>query len=84
MVAFADEPHAVAMLIERNIDPAWVERTMLAPDSIEPDPKHVARTRAFRAIPERDGRVLRVVYEQPGETVRIITVVLDRGRRRRG
>ena len=84
MVAFVYGPHAADMLAERNIDPLWVERTVLGPENIEPDPKHPARTRAFRAIPERDGRVLRVVYERTGDTVRIITVFLDRGRRRRG
>ena len=84
MVAFTYGPHAADMLMERNLDPFWVEQAVLAPDSVEPDPKHAARIRAFRAIPERDGRVLRVVYEQTGETVRIITVFLDRGRRRRG
>ena len=72
------------MLAERDIDPAWVEGTVLAPQVTEPDPRHAARTRAFRAVPERDGRVLRVVPERTGNTVRIITLFLDRGRSRRG
>jgi hypothetical protein len=60
-----------------------VERTVLSSDSIEPDSKHRERTRAFRALPERDGRVLRVVYAQEADETRIITLFLDRGRRRR-
>jgi hypothetical protein len=59
--------HALTMLAERGIERAWVERTILEPASIEPDPKPPAM-RAFRAVPERDSRVLRVVYVPDGET----------------
>jgi hypothetical protein len=38
--------------------------------------------RAFRRIPERDGRVLRVVYVPGDDHVRVITLFLDRGRTR--
>ncbi|MCV9938042.1 DUF4258 domain-containing protein [Boseaceae bacterium BT-24-1] len=74
--------HAMAMLIERNITREWIERTILNPDAIETDPKHLDRTRAYKALPERDGRVLRVVYVQSGQTCRVITLFLDRSRRR--
>jgi hypothetical protein len=79
MVAFIYGPHARDMLAERGIDPLWVERTVMAPNDLEPDPKHPSRVRAFRVV-----RVLRVVYERTGHTVGIITVFLDRSRRRRG
>ncbi len=69
------------MLAERGIDPAWVERTVAQPDAVEPDPHHPDRVRAFRVVPERDGRVLRVVYVREDAAVRIITAFLDRGRR---
>lgn len=75
--------HAREMLTERKIDRLWVERTVLEPDTTEPDPGHGGRTRAYRIVPERDGRVLRVVYEQEHDTVRIVTLFLDRGRKRR-
>lgn len=74
--------HAAKMLSERKIDPSWVEETILAPDSVEPDPKHDDLRRAFRKIPERDGRVLRVVYGETDGTLRVVTLFLDRGRRR--
>jgi hypothetical protein len=74
--------HASAMLEERLIDPAWVERTILFPDATEPDPRHSEMLRAFRAIPERDGRVLRVVYVPSEQVCRVITVFLDRSRTR--
>jgi hypothetical protein len=75
--------HAKQMIEERGLIREWVERTVLEPETVEPDPKHPARTRAFRTVPERDGRVLRVVYVQDGENFRVITLFLDRGRRKR-
>lgn len=75
--------HALDMLAERGIERGWVERTITAPESTEPDPQHPDRTRAYRALPERDGRVLRVVYVSTAEGAHVVTVFLDRGRRRR-
>lgn len=74
--------HVMVMLIERNISREWIERTILDPDATETDPKHLDRTRAYKALPERDGRVLRVVYVQSGQVYRVITLFLDRSRRR--
>lgn len=74
--------HAVDMLIERKIEREWVERTIVSPESTEPDPIHKTRWRSYRAIPERDGRVLRVVYTVSGSNYRVITIFLDRGRGR--
>jgi hypothetical protein len=39
--------------------------------------------RAFRTVPERDGRVLRVVYVSVPGGARVMTMFLDRGRRRK-
>ncbi|KAB7782081.1 hypothetical protein F8B43_4836 [Methylorubrum populi] len=39
--------------------------------------------RAFRTVPERDGRVLRVVYVPIPGGARVVTMFLDRGRRRK-
>ena len=79
---FTYSHHATDMLLERGIEREWVERTVAAPDMIERDPKHPDRTRAYRALPERDGRVLRVVYVRSDAAYRVITLFLDRGRRR--
>lgn len=59
---FSYGDHALDSLARRDIDRAWVEQTILTPDEAEPDPTHPDRARAFRAIPERGGRILRVVY----------------------
>jgi len=78
MILFS--PHALDMLAERSIERVWVERTVREPDVAGADPLRPDRIRAFRAIPERGGRVLRVVYVQAGEDIRIITAFFDRSR----
>jgi hypothetical protein len=76
---FTYTAHAEEMMAERQIDRAWVEKTVLQPDTTEPDAKHPERVRAFRALPERDGRVLRVVYIPHRDHSRVVTLFLDRG-----
>ncbi|NJL07675.1 MAG: DUF4258 domain-containing protein [Methylacidiphilales bacterium] len=73
--------HAEDVLREREVDPAWVEHTLAAPDQDEPDSDDPTLRRAFKAIPERDGRVLRVVYGRTDDTREVIIVFFERGRR---
>ena len=75
--------HAADMLAERQIEAAWVERTVTQPDTREPDPKRPGVMRAFRAIPERDGRILRVAYVSSDDAVRVLTLFFDRKRQRK-
>ena len=56
-------------------------RLVLAPDSLEPDPGRPGVFRAFRAVPERRGHVLRVVYVTEPDAFHILTAFLDRSRR---
>lgn len=79
---FSYTHHANLMLVERDIRREWVERAILSADAVEADPKHLDRSRAYKTLPERDGRVLRLVYVQSGEDYRVITLFLDRSRRR--
>jgi hypothetical protein len=74
--------HAKTMLEERNIDRAWVERALSEPDLVEPDPKLENVVRAFRAIPERGGRVLRIVYSVRSDQILVITAFFDRAKRK--
>ena len=74
--------HALASLADRGLDRAWIEHTVIEPDSTEPDPKHPDRGRAYRPVPERDGRVLREVYVPVDGGAHIVPAFLDRGRRR--
>ncbi len=73
---------ADTVLAERGIERAWIERTLNEPETIERDLSGAGTYRAFRAIAERGNRVLRVVYTQSGDDVRIITAFFDRARRR--
>jgi len=80
-LSFTD--HAETMLVERGIDREWVERTIAQPDHVETDRRRPGITLAFRAISEREGRILRVAYAETDEGIRIVTTYFDRARRRR-
>ena len=73
--------HAIDMIAERSLSVEWAVRALASTDVVEADPRHPKRLRALKAIPERDGRVLRVVYEEIGEYRLIFTFFFDRGRR---
>jgi Domain of unknown function (DUF4258) len=73
--------HARAMLSERSILAEWVERTISAPDLIEVDPNDATILRAFGAVPERGGRLWRLVYVEEKMRVRVITAFFDRSRK---
>jgi hypothetical protein len=72
--------HAEHAIKERDLDRIWIERAVRKPDWREPDSSGAERR--FRAIPERDGRILRVVCAETDTEVRVITVFLDRKARR--
>ena len=77
--------HVLKRMRVREIEAEWVKRTVEHPEEVEPDPDHPGRMRVFAAVPERDGRLMRVVYEPvegSGEVV-IVTALLDRNRTRR-
>jgi hypothetical protein len=71
------------MIAERQIERAWVEKTIFDPETLEPDPDRPGVKRAFRRIGERGDRYLRVAYVETGDTIKVITLFLDRGKRRR-
>lgn len=73
--------HAEDMLSERSINADWVTETVRNPEIVETDPSRPDVTRAYRRIPQRDGRVLRVVYVATEEIVRIVTAFFDRAKR---
>jgi hypothetical protein len=75
--------HALQQILQRGLDEAWVELTLAQPDWEEADPRHPARRRAYRNIPERDRRSLRVIYEMDGAAAVIVSAFLDRTAPRR-
>ena len=71
--------HAAKVIAARNIELAWVERVLASPDRIEPGTLAPELTNSLGKIAERDGRVLRVVYNASVEPLRVVTVYFDRG-----
>ena len=74
--------HAEDAIIERSIDPAWIEPTVREPEWARPDPRRSGVERRFRAIPEFGGRVLRVACLESADEIRILTVFFDQNARR--
>jgi hypothetical protein len=74
--------HAQEAIRLRDIDFAWIEAAVSAPDRIEADPPYADRTRSYKAIVEYGGRVLRVVHRAEGDDIVIITAHFDHGARR--
>ena len=72
--------HAETVLRQRHLQREWVERVVRAPEWV--DKSGDEPERRFRALPERDGRVLRVVCVETSADIRIITAFLDRDARR--
>jgi hypothetical protein len=75
--------HAAGAMAEREIATTWVMAVLGKPDRIEPDRSDPALRHALGAIKEREGRVLRVVYNASLTPPRIVTVYFDRRQRGR-
>jgi hypothetical protein len=75
--------HAQHRMTLRQIERAWIEATIDQPERTEPDPHDPALTRVWRRIPERGGRVLRVVFRRSEGDIVVVSTVFDRGARRR-
>ena len=73
--------HALNVLHERDISEEWVRRVLDAPTVERADFVDSALVHALAAIPERDGRVLRVVYNREVEPIRVVTAFFDRAMR---
>jgi hypothetical protein len=69
--------HALDKFVERSLRLDWIERTVREPDFIRPDPVPPA-VQAFKAIPEHGARILRVVFVEETDNIRIITAFFDR------
>lgn len=67
--------HARAMLLERGIEPEWVDRAM---ERGEAKPEPDGTVHHLFPIMERAGRVLRVVVNPSAEPPVIVTVFFDR------
>lgn len=73
--------HAATVIAERQIELRWLEQVLANPDRTEPGKFDPKLTNALGRIAERDGRVLRVVYNANVDPLRIVTGYFDRGQR---
>ena len=76
MANIALSKHAQDVMRERNISQEWVHRAVDSPDLVE-NPAD-GTTHFLKAIPEHDGRYLRVVVNPDLTPVRVVTVFFDR------
>jgi hypothetical protein len=74
--------HARDAIEEREIDSAWIERTVRTPDWAVSDAVRPGVERRFRVIPEYGNRVLRVGCYETTLEIRILTVFFDRDAKR--
>jgi hypothetical protein len=84
----ADKPivlskHAQDMVDEREIPLDWIERVLRHPVFDEPDRRNPGAVRAYAPIAEFGNRMLRVVYYDDGNQIRVITLFFDRRAARR-
>jgi hypothetical protein len=73
--------HAKRALEERDIATEWLERTLAKPALREPDSGDPTLEQRYLSIPERDGRVLRVIVDPSVVPVRVVSVFFDRTKR---
>lgn len=78
MSEFSFSAHAETVIKERGIKREWLEKALVTPDKTESDKDDPALKHALGRIPEHGGRVLRVVYNDSVEPVRIVTAYFDR------
>ncbi len=74
--------HAQQKVARFRLDLAWIEATIASPQHIDGDPDDATLVHAWRRIPERDGRALRVVFRSAGTDIVVVTAFFDRGARR--
>jgi hypothetical protein len=66
------------VISERGLELGWIERALLEPEAEEPDRVDGELRHGLVAIPERGGRILRVIYNHRVQPPRIVTAYFDR------
>ena len=75
--------HALTVIAERRIEPAWIQLALEHPDAVVRDAADTRLEHALRRIPDADDRVLRVIYNMRTSPAVIVTAFFDRRERRR-
>lgn len=68
--------HALTVIADRGIQKQWIQRAVEAPERSEE--REDGTRHLLLRIPERDGRVLRVVVDGQAEPWKVITAFFDR------
>ena len=71
--------HAKKRCLQRKIKPEWISKTLTHPERIENDEDDSSLIHTLLRIPEKNFRVLRVIYNEPLEPVAIVTAYFDDG-----
>jgi hypothetical protein len=78
---YALSDHAKTVIADRRIEISWLDATLSEPTRTEPDATDADLEHRLSAIPERDGRVLRVIINTTCKPVRVVTAYFDRAMR---
>jgi hypothetical protein len=70
--------HAARVLQERAIPLEWLVRALVEPGRVEADANDPTLRHRLAAIPERGGRVLRVICDETRSPWIVITAYFDR------
>ena len=79
--SFTLSKHAETAVTQRGISVEWVARVLARPQRTEPDRDDANLRHASGRVAEREGRVLRVVYNDTVVPWRVVTVYFDRTQR---
>lgn len=78
MLKFELTAHAQTVAQARAIEAEWIASTLANPELHLPDRDDTELMHALSRVPERENRVLRVVYNATTNPVRVVTVYFDR------
>ncbi len=75
--------HAATVIAERDIQIAWVIRTVNSPAKVRPHATDTDLMHAYAHIAEYGNLVLHVVYNRSADPPRVVTAYFDRAMRGR-
>lgn len=73
--------HAQVVIDARGIELPWIIDAIDQPALSHPDADDPTLTHALRPVPQRDSRVLRVVYNHTQDPPHVVTAYFDRAMR---
>ncbi|WP_414691720.1 DUF4258 domain-containing protein [Novimethylophilus sp.] len=62
---------------KRKVLTEWIQLALDEPDTTKPDPEDPQLIHALKGIPEREFKVLRVIYNETTDPVTVVTVFFE-------